>query len=235
MSSVTYIGASSMFFLSRILLRFDSFNFNFIYFYLNFVALLADRRYSFTCFPLIKFDWMSCVQCRCKTYCFEPHFIRALVLAGESFPSSKWNENSKKKNEIPFTEGFGQQCIVTKSKWLRQTNVNKQNECVIKFVDLCSEPLYFLFLSVLAPALFLYLVRVYILLAGPQSLGCQRLFISCVLSINFCRFQINAYTQSAMWIHVKSIVDFIYFRFYDRAIRSRLTFRPLVISFVRHR
>lgn len=52
----------------------------------------------------------------------------------------------------------------------------------------------------------------------------QRLFISCVLSINFCRFRINAYTQSAMWIHVKSIVDFIYFRFYDRAIRSRVHF-----------
>lgn len=29
------------------------------------------------------------------------------------------------------------------------------------------------------------------------------------------------HTQSGMRIHVKNIVDFIYFRFYDRAIRSR--------------
>lgn len=58
-----------------------------------------------------------------------------------------------------------------------------------------------------------------------------RLFISCVWSINSCRFQINAYTQFGMWIHVKSTNGFIYFRFYDHAIRSRLTFHPLYLSF----
>ena len=80
-------------------------------------------------------------------------------------------------------------------------------------------------LPLLSPALF-YIRS----LLQPYLFVAIRLFISCVLSINLCRFQINAYTQSGMWIHVKSIVDFIYFRFYDRAIRSRLTFHPLYTS-----
>lgn len=109
---------------------------------------------------------------------------------------------------------------------------NKRNERVIKFIDrlfiesslvFSSRSLYSLSLSIS------WCVRSRFL-----SNSWPRLFISCVLPINLCRFQINAYIQSGMWTHVKSTVDFIYFPFYDIAIRTWLTFSMLLLLCFSH-
>lgn len=118
--------------LCRILLRFISFNFNFIYFteilwfffqLVNFFLLL--RFFVFHLLSMIEFNWTTC-----KLPLYWVPFYSYLCWFGKVS-----HQRNVTKSEIPFIEGFGQQCVVTKCWNGCQTNANKQNECVIKFVD----------------------------------------------------------------------------------------------------